>query len=436
MAGFIAAGLIFQSAYFIIDLYFVSRLGKDAVAGVAAAGNFFYLALAASQLVGVGALSLISQAVGRRDLTYANLVFNQVTVMALLFTAVMLLGGYGSAGAVSAGLGADAASAANGRAYLFGSLPSLAIMFPSTALGAALRATGVVRPTMLLQTGSVILNAVLAPILIVGWGTGHPLGAFGAGLASSIAAGASLATLALILPRIQTQLHADPASAAPRLAVWISLAKVGLPAAGEFFLLFLINGVIYWSIRRFGPEAQAGYGIGARVMQALFLPVMAISFAAAPVAGQNFGAGLRHRVIATFRVAAISGCVLMLAMTVFCQIQPSLLVSPFSTDPAVLAVAARFLRVISLNFIAVGLVFSCSGMFQALGDTRPSFISSASRLFTYVLPCLLLSGWTGTVLTDFWYVSVVSATLQAAFSLWLLRRAFRMKLKASLQRVL
>ena len=87
MAAFIGAGLVFSAAYFIVDLYFVSRLGPQALAGVGAAGNFSFLAIAASQLVGVGSLSLISQSVGRRDTAYANLVFNQVCGLSLLMTA-------------------------------------------------------------------------------------------------------------------------------------------------------------------------------------------------------------------------------------------------------------------------------------------------------------------------------------------------------------
>jgi Na+-driven multidrug efflux pump len=94
----------------------------------------------------------------------------------------------------------------------------------------------------------------------------------------------------------------------------------------------------------------------------------------------------------------------------------------------VLAVGTDFLRIISLNFVAVGAAFACSGMFQALGDTVPSFVSSASRLFTFALPCVLLSRYPPAVLTDFWLTSIVGATIQAAISLWLLRRMFRAKL--------
>ena len=78
--------------------------------------------------------------------------------------------------------------------------------------------------------------------------------------------------------------------------------------------------------------------------------------------------------------------------------------------------------------MAAGVIFACSGMFQAMGDTRPSFVSSASRLFTYVLPCLFLARYPAAQLVDFWYLSILSAGVQALFSLWLLRRAFHARL--------
>jgi putative MATE family efflux protein len=428
MAGFLAAGLVFQSAYFLVDLYFVARIGKQAVAGVGSSGNFLYLGLAAAQLVGVGSLSLISQAVGRKDEAYAKLVFNQVLGLSLLLSGVALVAGYAVAGPVARALGADATTGVYGQAYLYGYLPSLACMFPMTVLGASLRACGIVRPTMMLQSGSVVLNVILAPVLIAGWGSGHPLGAFGAGLATSIANAASLGVLAVLLPRIQSLLRVRGKAMWPQAAVWGSLIKVGLPASGEFLLMFVVNLAIYWSIRRFGPAAQAGYGIGARVMQALFLPTMAVSFAAAPVAGQNFGAGQRGRVIETFRTALLYACGLMLALTAICQARPEALAAPFTTEPAVVAVTSQYLRIVSWNFVAVGVVFTCSGMFQALGNTVPAFLSSASRLATFVLPCLLLAGYPPATLMDFWLVSIPAAVVQAGFSLWLLRRAFQAKL--------
>src|SRR5205085_8459273 len=82
---------------------------------------------------------------------------------------------------------ADAATVEAGTTYLLWFMPALALQFITQVMGSALRATGIVRPSMLVQALAVILNIALAPALIAGWGTGHAFGVAGAGLASSIA---------------------------------------------------------------------------------------------------------------------------------------------------------------------------------------------------------------------------------------------------------
>jgi putative MATE family efflux protein len=430
MASFIGISLIFQTLYFIVDLYFVSRLGNAALAGVSAAGNIFFLALAAAQLVSIGALALVSQAVGRRNDADANLYADQALSMSILFAVLMLVLGYTVGGPAIDAVTADAASAEQGRAFFFAYVPALALMFPSYTMTSSLRGAGVVAPTTVLQVVGLILNAVLAPVLIAGWGTGVALGTAGAGLASSIVAAIGIIALVIMFPRVQTYLRLHISTLAPRWHAWRRILFIGLPTAFEFALMFVIIGVVYWAIRGFGAEAQAGYGITARIMQSIFLPAMAITFAAAPVAGQNFGAGRHDRVRETFKQAALMGSALMLIGTLICQIRPDWLIRPFADDPAVLAIGVEYLRIASCAFVLNGLIMTCGSLFQGMGDTRPSLIASASRLITFVAPAVWLSSLSGVKLTDFWYVSIASIVLQCALALYLLSRMFKQKLGA------
>jgi Na+-driven multidrug efflux pump len=259
-------------------------------------------------------------------------------------------------------------------------------------------------------------------------GTHHPLGAAGAGLASSISVAFGVVFLWVYFARLEHYVKVDPALLAPRAPVVRRILNVGLPAGGEFLMMFVIIGVIYWAIRGFGPAAQAGFGIGGRVMQALFLPVMALAFAAPAVAGQNFGARKYARVRETFRAAALLSAALMLVVTLVCQLRPQVFIEFFSRQPEVVDVGAAYLRIISWNFVATGLIFTCSGLFQALGNTWPSLASSASRLVTFVLPAVVLSTLPDFTLKEVWYLSVATVTLQAVTSLALLQREFRRKL--------
>jgi Na+-driven multidrug efflux pump len=105
-----------------------------------------------------------------------------------------------------------------------------------------------------------------------------------------------------------------------------------------------------------------------------------------------------------------------------------LLIRLFTGDPNVIAAGGEFLRIISWNFIATGVIFSCSGLFQALGNTWPSLISSGSRLLTFAVPASWLSLQPGFRIETLWYISVASVAFQAVVSLLLIRREFRRRL--------
>jgi Na+-driven multidrug efflux pump len=186
--------------------------------------------------------------------------------------------------------------------------------------------------------------------------------------------------------------------------------------------------IVYWTIQGFGPEAQAGFGIGSRVMQAVFLPAMAIAFATAPVAGQNVGADMPDRVRETFRTSMVTLSSIMLLLTLFCQQRPDVLIAVFTDDPAVIDAGAEFLRIISWNFVAVGIVFTCSGMFQAIGNTVPALLAGLTRLVTFAIPAIWLSGQSWFELHHLWYVSVATVALQAGVSWWMLSAEMKQKL--------
>jgi putative MATE family efflux protein len=428
LAAPIAAGMLLQTLYYVVDLYFVAALGDAPLAGVSAAGNVMFLVFALTQMLGVGTVTLVSHAVGRKDRADANHVFNQSVLLAIASAAATLAVGYALIDKYMALLAADSQTAAAGATYLRWFLPGLALQFALVVMGSALRGTGIVKPTMVVQALTVLLNAALAPVLIAGWGTGRPLGVAGAGLASTISVAAGVALLAAYFVRLEKYVGFDPGHWRPRFATWGRMLDIGLPAGGEFALIGVFSAVLYWIIRDFGTAAQAGLGIGGRVMQCVFLPAMAIAFAAAPLAGQNFGARHFARVRRTFVVAAISITVVMAALMVLCRWNAEALVHAFTTDPNVSAIGTEYLRIISWNFVAAGIVFTCSSLFQALGNTWPSLAASATRLVIFALPAVWLSRQTGFHIVDVWHLSVATTLLEAATSLWLLRMQFRARL--------
>ena len=427
----IAVGMIFQTLYHLVDLYFVAKIGDSAIAGLTSAGTISFLVMALTQVIGVGTMALIAQASGRKDQTDANLIFNQSLGLAVVCALLTLAGGYALAGWYMGTLGADTDTVNAGTQYLWWVLPGLSLQFALVCMGSALRGTGIVKPAIYVQVFTVTLNAVLAPFMIDGWVTGRPLGVMGAGLSTSISISVGVLVLYLYFVRLERYVTFRSDQLRPRWNAWKRILHIGVPPGGEFVMMFFYMAVIYWAIRDFGPEAQAGFGTGSRVMQAIFLPAMAISFATAPVSGQNVGARQNDRVRETYRWAVLTGGAIMLMLTLLCQLRPEFLVSQFTDDSAVIVVGGEFLQIISWNFVATGFIFTCSSLFQALGNTIPTLLASATRLVSFVIPAVLLSRWAGFELYHLWYLSVTTVVLQAVMSWWLLRIEFRRRLGPS-----
>ncbi len=148
-ASFMLVTMVFQTLYFLVDLYWVGRLGKEAVAAVGIAGNLTFIVLAISQMLGVGTTTLVSHAAGRKDHERALLVFNQSQVLSVLVGGIFLIVSMALRGSYAASLGADPQTARQAEEYLTWFIPAMALQFAMVAMGSALRGTGNFKPGMI-----------------------------------------------------------------------------------------------------------------------------------------------------------------------------------------------------------------------------------------------------------------------------------------------
>jgi putative MATE family efflux protein len=426
--GFMLVSMVFQTLYVLIDLYWVGRLGTQAVAAVAISGNLLFIVVGATQMLAVGTTALVSQAVGRKDRSRALLLFNQSQILSLVACALFMVIVMALRRPYASGLSADSATMALAITYLSWFIPAMGLQFALVGMAAALRGTGNFRPGMVVQTGTIILNLVLAPVLMFGWGTGRPLGVAGAAMATFISVAAGVVWLVMYFLPKTSYLKFLRAQSMPDLHVWRDILKIGLPAGAEFALLAAYLMVVYVVSQPFGAAAQAGFGIGMRIIQACFLPVVALGFAVAPVAGQNFGARQASRVRDTFTIAAKMAAAAMFVLALLVAYAGEPMIRIFSADPTVVAVGVEYLRIIAWNFVTSGIVFVCGSMFQAMGNTLPSLIASATRLALVAVPALILAALPGFTLRWVWILSVLATTVQTGMILLLLRREFRARL--------
>jgi putative MATE family efflux protein len=421
-------GMTLQTLYVLVDLYWVGHLGTAAVTAAGIGGNVAFIVLAASQALGVGTTSLIAQAAGRRDHDEATHVYGQSQLLAFVVGALFFVAATALRDSYVNQLAADAETGALAHDFLMWFIPAMALQFPLVSMGSALRGTGRFGPGMWVQGVAVVLNMILSPVFMFGWGPASPMGIAGAALGTfvSVAAG-TLAMACYFLPH-----GAYLRFAAVRwkldLSRWRAILRIGIPAGAEFAFLAIYIVVVYSVTRPFGAAAQAGFGIGMRILQSGFLPVVALGFAVGPVAGQNFGAGKIDRVRATFYDAARMAAGAMVIFALVAHFAPGPLLRPFTSDPGVIATGTDYLRITSWSFALSGVIFVVSSLFQAIGNSVPPLIASAARTTTMIALLVVLADADGFKLKWIWWLSVLTILLQLGLNLWFLKREYRGRL--------
>jgi putative MATE family efflux protein len=426
--SFMLVSMIFQTLYVLVDLFWVGRLGTDAIAAVGLAGNLSFIVIAITQVLSVGATTLVSHASGQKDQDKAIFLFNQSQVLSLAaglaFLVVAMLLRHQYAASQSATEGMRIAT----EEYLLWFIPAMALQFAMVAMAAALRGTGNFKPGMYVQSGTIVINMISAPFLIFGWGPFPEMGVSGAAVATFISIVVGVVWISFYFVDAKAYLRFHFGQWKPEFRVWWDMLKIGLPAGAEFLLMGVYMAVVYAITKPFGSAAQGGFTIGLRVMQSVFLPVVALGFAVAPVAGQNFAARQGARVRSAFKTAASMAAVFMLVVAVAIYFGAAAVMRVFTQDAEAIAVGVEYLRIVVVTFVPAGITFVSSSMFQALGNTIPPLATSMLRIVIAVVPALFLVRVAGFHLTWIWYLSAVAVVLQMTANVVLLQREFKLKL--------
>ncbi len=428
IAGTVAVGTVAQLAYQIIDLYFIAQLGAANTAGVNAASSIVFIIMSLTQILATGTAMTMAHATGRKDSAEANSLFNQSLCLAVLSGLLMVAILYPCAPHYLRSIAADEEVVESGRTFVMWALPGYFLLIPWTTMASALRGTGLVGGPTIAFALSVVVNAVLAPVLIAGWGMSHALGVRGAGIATSLSIVVGTTSLVLFVRYRQQHLRFRMKSMWPRMRQCRRILSIGLPAGTDLALTFFSTAVIYFAIRDFGTTAQAGFSIAWRLLQAIIVPCAALALAAGPIIGQNFGAGHSDRVRETFWKATLITTATMIAMTTLLQWRPDVLINVFAAAAPTLEVATSVLKYVSWTLVAQGVVQICSSTFQGLGNTVPSLVASLVRFVAFAFPAMWLSSRRGMRIEHVWHLLIAAIFVQAFLSLLLLRITFRRRL--------
>jgi putative MATE family efflux protein len=379
-----------QSVYALVDLGYVRQLGEASVAGLSVSFQAFFLVLAMAKVVGTTLLARVSRLYGEQDIDEARRVFTRYSAVAACVGLVAAVVAFLSADLYVSTFTDDPAARAEGLKYFRIGAVTFFLQLLLVVFGDSLRASGdFVTPVKLMLLG-VGINIALDPLLIFGLGPVPAMGIEGAALATVLSQilPTSLYALRFLRGRGERDLRWVAPGNDPRLLR--ELATKGLPAGLQFFLISGVLGIVLWKVGPHGAAWTAAAGGGFRVIQQVFLPVVAISSAVSAIVGQNLGAGHTSRVrkaaLGSLGVAVTYGAITSVLLFVFGD-KAGLL---FIKDPAWMPVAVTYFQWSSWLGLTVALTILPTFALQAAGQAIQPAMASVGRVALLTAIVLLL----------------------------------------------
>jgi putative MATE family efflux protein len=365
----IALANILQAAYQLIDAYWVGRLGGSAVAAVSVTTPIMFLTIGLGAGLALAGSTLIAQYFGARNQEMVDHVAAQTLLMIVLVS--VALGGLGYLFAPQLlklmGVAPDVYPGALG--FMRVSFASLVFNFFFFMFQSVMRGIGEAKLPVYIVLGTVILNFVLDPPFIFGWGPIPALGVKGAAVAT-LATQSLAAVVGLgVLLSGRYAVHLVWRDFVPDFTYIKRAFVLGFPASIEQSARALGITVLTFLITSFGTLTLAAYGVGSTILQVVMIPAMGLSMAVSTLVGQNIGAGNIKRAEEIGRLGAWMGFGILSGFGVIAFfLAPQLVAFFVPGDPNVIQHGATYVRVMALSWGFLGAQFSLTGVLRASGN--------------------------------------------------------------------
>jgi putative MATE family efflux protein len=415
--------LVLESTFAVVDIFFVGKLGSSAIATVGLTESLLYLLYAIDMGLAMAVTAVVARRIGEGQREEAAITAVQAIWIALLASTPFAVIGIVFAQDLLRLMGADAWSLANGYPYMQWALGSNAVITLLFTINAVFRGAGDAAAAMRVLWFANGLNIVLDPILIFGFGPVPALGLEGAAIATAIGRGAGVFLQLWILFRGGPHLRVLASHLVWHAAVLWNIVRTSLGGIGQMIVAMTSWVLLMRILADIGSAAVAGATIAVRIMMFTMMPAWGMSNAAATLVGQNLGAGEPGRAEASvWRIGAYN-MVYLLGISVVFFALPHEFVGLFTADPAVIAIGAEWLRILSYSLFVYGWWMVAVQAFNGAGDTMtPTWIN---LVFFWLIQIPL--AWLLAIARDwqhsgvFWSV-FVSETAVGLFTLWLFSR--------------
>ncbi len=383
--------MMMESIFFLVDAYYVSSLGANAIATVGLTESVLTLVYAVAIGLSMGVTAIVARRVGEKDINGASQTAIQSIFLGIAIASIISVIGIFFPKEILDLMGAESDLIAEGYGYtqvLLGGNVTIMLLF---LINAVFRGAGDASVAMRVLIFSNILNIILDPMFIFGFGPIPAFGVQGAAIATTIGRGSAVIFQLLILFYGWSKIKVTFKDIVFRAQIMIDLIKVSLGGIGQFII-----GTSSWVflmkiMAEFGSEVLAGYTIAIRVLMFTLMPSWGMSNAAATLVGQNLGAAKPDRAEESVWKTGKYNAYFMALVSVLYLLFAEVIIKIFSTEPLIVEYGALSLRVIAAGYVfyAYGMVIIQS--FNGAGDTRTPTIINFFCFWVFQLPFAYLA---------------------------------------------
>ncbi|MDD2871024.1 MAG: MATE family efflux transporter [Candidatus Gracilibacteria bacterium] len=429
---------LLQSAYQLTDAFWVGRLGGDAVASVSVSFPITFLVISLGSGFAIAGSTLIAQYAGAKNQIMVNHIAAQTLVMVAIVSLFFGSLGYLLAPIILSLMGISQGVYVDALSFLRVSFIGIIFVFAFAMFQSIMRGLGEVKMPMKIVMGTVLLNFLVDPLFIFGYGFVPALGVSGAAMATLITQGIATIIGLYVLLNGKYHIHLKLHDFKPDISYIKKAFRLGFPSSMEMSARSLGMLAITFLIASFGTQAVASYGAGGNVLQLVMIPAMGLSMSTSVLVGQNIGAKNIARASKIAKISSLLGFLLLTFVGIIIFVLAEYFIKFFiPSDISIIDGGAHFLRIVSLTFGFIGLQLATSGVFRAAGNMKTTLAITLIGQWIIQLPvAYYLSKNTTLGIDGIWYSFVITNILTALISvLWFIKGDWKKKTLTSEERI-
>lgn len=408
-------GMILLMTFNLVDTFFVGLLGTEPLAAISFTFPITFTVISLTIGLGIGTSAVIAKALGKGDKESAKNLATSALYLAAIIVGALAFIGYLFIDETFLLLGASDALLPLIHQYMdIWFLGCICLIGPMIG-NAVLRAAGDTKTPSLIMGSAGLINAILDPIFIFGFGPVPAMGIQGAAIATLVSWIFGIAYVLYILAAKRGLIHCHLMSIKDFIYSARGILNIGLPAAGANMLTPVASAVLTAIAANYGASAVAAFGVGSRIESIACLVVLALSMTLPPFISQNFGAGNMKRVEDSYKTSIKFVLIWQVAIYAILALIAPLIADAFSKEQAVADIIKLFIWILPLGYGLQGVIILTNSSFNALHKPMVALILSIIRLFVCYVPMAYVgSVWFG--IEGFFVGALLGNVVMAAIS--------------------